>query len=108
MKVNLFVCGLGRQIDTIKVLELFSLYGTVDAINLPIDQQTGAKLGYGFVQMTDQMGADRAISAIDGTLFNGRNLSVRIAEKKVKGPKTRLPHPDNITKSQKKNSARKN
>jgi RNA recognition motif-containing protein len=49
-------------------------------------------LGYGFVHMTEQTGAERAIAAINDTIFNGKKLTVRVADKNAKEPATSSNH----------------
>jgi RNA recognition motif-containing protein len=46
---------------------------------LVTDRDTGRARGFAFVEMTDSAEADRAIAALNGTNFNGRNLSVNEA-----------------------------
>ena len=61
-----------------EVRELFGQYGSVLAVNLVNDRETGRPRGFGFVEMEDE-DAISAISALDGTVFGGRNLKVNEA-----------------------------
>ncbi|MDP9079892.1 MAG: RNA-binding protein [Bacteroidota bacterium] len=79
---KLFVVGFPKDKTEVELLEMFSVHGTVNTITIVTDQHTGASKGYGFVTMTDQAGADRAIAALDGAEFGDRQMSVRIAETK--------------------------
>jgi RNA recognition motif-containing protein len=79
---KLFVVGFPKDISEVALLEMFSIYGTVNTITIVTDQGTGVSKGYGFVTMTDQAGADRAIGALDGKEFDDRKMSGRIAETK--------------------------
>lgn len=94
--IKLFIVGFPRDMEEIELVELFSAYGTVHTITIITDKFTGKSLGYGFIMMTDQAGADRAIAAMDGAEIDGRQISVRVAvDKRVPAEKayTQAPKP---------------
>lgn len=68
--------------DETALVEMFSTYGAVNTVTIVTDQDTGKSKGYGFITMTDQQGADRAIAATNDLEIGGREISVRIAEDK--------------------------
>lgn len=68
--------------EEIELVELFSAYGTVNTVTIVTDKDSGESKGYGFITMTDQPGADRAIAAMDGSEIDDRMISVRMAEDK--------------------------
>ena len=72
------------------VVELFSQHGTVDAVSLPTDRETGRPRGFGFVEMS-QTDAARAIQSLNGYSMNGRPLRVNEAQDK---PRTGGGRPD--------------
>jgi RNA recognition motif-containing protein len=55
---------------------LFRDHGAVNAAEIIVDPRTGRPLGYAFVEMSE--GAEAAIGALHGTLFEGRPLIVRL------------------------------
>ena len=61
-----------------EVRELFAQYGEVVSCALPTDRETGRPRGFGFVEMADEDGR-KAIEALDGHDFGGRQLSVNEA-----------------------------
>jgi RNA recognition motif-containing protein len=63
------------------VRALFSQHGTVDAVSLPMDRETGRPRGFGFVEMS-QADAARAIQSLNGYSMNGRPLRVNEAQDK--------------------------
>jgi RNA recognition motif-containing protein len=79
---KLFIVGFPKDMEEIELVEMFSAYGTVNTVTIVTDQHTGESKGYGFITMTDQAGADRAIAAMDGAEIDDRKISVRIAEDK--------------------------
>jgi RNA recognition motif-containing protein len=92
--IKLFIVGFPRDMEEIELVELFSAYGTVHTITIITDKLTGKSLGYGFIMMTDQAGADRAIAAMDGAEIDGRQISVRVAvDKRVPAEKAYTPAP---------------
>ena len=51
--------------------------GTVEAVRIITDRETGRSKGFGFVEM--QEGGDKAIAQMSGKDFNGRTLTVNEA-----------------------------
>ena len=80
--VKLFVVGIPRNMQEIALLELFMTEGQVEMVKIVTDIDTGESKGYGFVHMTDQASADRAIAAFDGMEIENRQINVRIADDK--------------------------
>jgi RNA recognition motif-containing protein len=54
----------------------------VNTVTIVTDKNSGESKGYGFITMTDDAGARRAIQAMDGVTIGGRTVSVRFAEEK--------------------------
>jgi RNA recognition motif-containing protein len=92
MLSKLFVVGLPRDMEEIKLVELFSAHGIVNTVTIVTDKLSGKSKGYGFLTMADQTGAERAIAALDGSTLDGRQLSVRIAEDKQNAIKNEITH----------------
>ena len=82
MTSKLFVVGFPRDMGEITLLEMFSVHGQVAALNIVKDKESGFSLGYGFVEMTDEAGALRAIAALNGLVIDDRTISVRNADKR--------------------------
>ena len=79
---NIFVGNLsfGSTEDTVR--SLFEAYGTVERVNLVSDRDTGQARGFGFVEMTNNAEADRAIAELNGRELEGRALNVNEARPK--------------------------
>jgi len=58
------------------VMELFKNHGEVQSVKIMIDKDTGRPRGFCFVEMPDVEAADKAITALNGFSFLGRNLRV--------------------------------
>lgn len=80
--IKLFIVGFPRDMEEIELVELFSAYGTVSTVRIITDKDSGISKGYGFLEMTDEAGAQRAIDAMNGATIDEREISVRIAEQK--------------------------
>lgn len=70
------------------IKELFSRHGEVASVSLIADRETGRPRGFGFVEMEPEAAA-RAIDALDGTDFGGRNLRVNEARDRGARPPRR-------------------
>jgi RNA recognition motif-containing protein len=79
---NIFVGNLSFGTTEATVRSLFEAYGTVDRVNLVTDRDTGQARGFGFVEMSVNSEADRAIAELNGTELDGRALNVNEARPK--------------------------
>ena len=79
---KLYVGNLSYQVSEEQLTELFGAHGTVKSVNVIKDRDTGQSKGFGFVEMEEGDAADSAISALDGTDFEGR--SIRVSEARAK------------------------
>lgn len=87
--IKLFVVGYPLDIQEAELIEIFSIHGMIHSIHLLTDKVTHRHKGYGFVEMMDQAGADRAIAAINGMVIKGRKISVKLAdESRADKPRT--------------------
>jgi RNA recognition motif-containing protein len=77
--VKLFVVGYPTDMQEVELIELFVLYGMIHSISMIKDKDSHKSLGYCFIEMLDQAGADRAIGAINGTVVKGRKVTVKLA-----------------------------
>jgi RNA recognition motif-containing protein len=79
---NIFVGNLSFSATEADVRSLFEQYGSIERVNLITDRDTGQPRGFGFVEMSGNDEAQRAIAALDGRELNGRNLKVNEARPK--------------------------
>jgi cold-inducible RNA-binding protein len=79
---NIFVGNLsfGATEDTVR--SLFEQYGTVERVSIVTDRDTGRAKGFGFVEMTGDAEAERAINSLNGQELDGRNLTINEARPK--------------------------
>jgi len=82
MNTKLFVGNLSFNTTENDLQDAFAAHGTVTEANLMMDRTTGRPRGFGFVTMSSPEEAQKAIAALNGTLVDGRNLTVNEARPK--------------------------
>jgi RNA recognition motif-containing protein len=80
--MNIFVGSLPFSLEEADLRELFEAYGEVSTVKLISDRETGRSKGFGFVEMTDDESAQKAITGLNGTDVKGRSIAVSQAEEK--------------------------
>ena len=80
---NIFVGNLSFGATEAAVRSLFEAYGTVERVSIVTDRDTGQARGFGFVEMTSNSEADRAIAELNGRDLEGRSLNVNEARPKT-------------------------
>src|SRR5580693_9616544 len=80
---NIFVGNLNFGATEGAIRSLFEAYGSVERVNLVTDRDTGQARGFGFVEMSVNAEADRAIAELNGRDLDGRALNVNEARPKT-------------------------
>src|SRR5450432_1752827 len=80
---NIFVGNLAFGATEAAVRSLFEQYGTVERVSIVTDRDTGQARGFGFVEMSVNADADRAIAELNGRELDGRALNVNEARPKT-------------------------
>ena len=76
---KIYVGNLSFSVDDHDLAALFSQHGAVTSASVITDRETGRSRGFGFVEMEDDNAAMAAISALNNTEHEGRNLNVNEA-----------------------------
>ena len=79
---NIFVGNLSFGATEDSVRSMFEAYGTVDRVSVVTDRETGRARGFGFVEMSVNDEAERAIAALNGRELDGRALNINEARPK--------------------------
>lgn len=79
MNKKLYVGGLPFSVTEGQLRELFQSHGTVESAVVVTDRYTDRSRGFGFVEMSTQQEAEQAIQALNGTMLDGRSLTVNIS-----------------------------
>ncbi|MFN6558670.1 MAG: RNA recognition motif domain-containing protein [Nostoc sp. ChiSLP01] len=83
--MSIYVGNLSYEVKEDDLRQVFSEYGTVKEVQLPIDRETGRVRGFGFVQMESDAEEAAAIEALDSAEWMGRSLKVNKARPKTDG-----------------------
>lgn len=79
MTMKLYVGGLAYSVDEDELQKMFSDYGTVTSANVIKDRDSGQSKGFGFVEISEDDGAKKAISELNGKEIGGRSITVNEA-----------------------------
>jgi cold-inducible RNA-binding protein len=85
MAKKLYVGNLSFQITDADLNKMFSEIGQVESVQIITDRDTGRSKGFGFVEMSDDAAAAKAIEQLNGKEVNGRALTVNEARPKESG-----------------------
>ncbi len=85
MNKKLYVGNLSYGITNDKLADKFAQFGNVESAKIVTDRDTNRSKGFGFVEMSSPDEAQAAISALHGTEFEGRAMTV--SEAKPQAPR---------------------
>jgi RNA recognition motif-containing protein len=74
--MNIYVSNLGFDVQDSDLKAMFSDYGTVTSAKVIIDKMTNQSRGFGFVEMSDDTAAQKAITELNGAMKDGRAVKV--------------------------------
>src|SRR5215831_12663702 len=80
---NIYVGNLDYKISEDELRGAFEAYGQVDNVTIMRDRDTGQPRGFGFVEMTNDEEAAKAIAGTNGTQLGNRNINVNEARPKT-------------------------
>jgi len=80
MAKKLYVGGLSYGTSEATLKETFAQAGTVETAVIIIDKMTNRSKGFGFVEMSSDEEAQKAIEMFDGKELDGRTLKVNEAK----------------------------
>lgn len=86
MTNKLYVGSLSFDTVEDSLKDLFAKAGTVNSVSIIIDKFSGRSKGFGFVEMSSEEEAKKAIEMFDGKELDGRNIIVNEAKPMVKKP----------------------
>lgn len=80
MGKKLYVGNLSYNVTSADLQQLFTPHGTVQSAQVIEDRDTGRSKGFGFVEMSSDEEASRAVGALNGQDHDGRALTVNEAK----------------------------
>jgi RNA recognition motif-containing protein len=88
MSKRLYVGNLSYKVDEEALKDYFEEIGEVQSVKIITDAATGRSKGFGFVEMTSDEDAEKAISSLNGKTFMERALTVNEARPQTERPRT--------------------
>lgn len=85
--MSIYVGNLSYSAKEEDLESVFGEYGTVKRITLPTDRETGRPRGFAFIEMAEDATEEKAIEALDGAEWMGREL--RVNKAKPREPRNR-------------------
>ena len=79
MAKNLFVGSLPFSLSEDALGQLFAQFGKIQTVSIIKDKYTGQSRGFGFVEMSTDEEAAKAIEKLNGHTIDGRNIVVKEA-----------------------------
>ncbi|MFH1643078.1 MAG: RNA-binding protein [Patescibacteria group bacterium] len=76
MSTKLYVGGFPYETSEDELKEHFGSAGEVSSVTIIIDRISGRSKGFGFVEMSSDEEAKKAIEMFNGQDFGGRNITV--------------------------------
>jgi len=84
--MNIYVSNLSFAVQDEDLRGFFTPYGEVTSAKVIMDKFTGKSKGFGFVEMSDDAAAKKAIAELDNGVVDGRNVKVMEARPKEDRP----------------------
>ncbi len=79
MEPKLYVGNLSYDATEDDLRQLFGQAGPVASAAIITDRETGRSKGFGFVEMTNQVDAEKAVSMFNGRELHNRQIKVDLA-----------------------------
>ncbi len=78
--MNIYVGNLPYRIKEAEIREIFGAFGDVTRVKIVKDRETNRSKGFGFVEMSDDEAAKKAMQELDGKEVGGRALKINEAK----------------------------
>ena len=85
MTTKLYVGNLSYETTEGELQELFAQAGSVASVALPTDRETGRPRGFGFVEMSTEEEARKAITMFNGQTLRDRQIKVNESRPREEG-----------------------
>ncbi len=81
--MNMYVSNLSFHTTDDDLRKLFEEFGAVSSAKVITDRETGRSRGFGFVEMSSNDDAQKAIKGLNGKDLEGRSMSVSEARERA-------------------------
>ena len=83
MARKLYIGGLSFSTTEDQIREEFAKFGVVESVTVIRDRDSDRSRGFGFVEMSSDPEADEAIKGLNGTMLDGRQITVNYAKERT-------------------------
>lgn len=83
--MTIYVGNLSYDVTEDDLRGVFTDYGEVKRVYLPVDRETKRSRGFGFVEMNSENEEEKAIETLDGAQWFGRQMKVNKAKPRNEG-----------------------
>jgi RNA recognition motif-containing protein len=80
--MNIYVSNLSFNVQDEYLRDFFTPYGEVSSAKIINDRETGRSRGFGFVEMSDDAAAQKAVAELNEAIIDGRTIKVMEAKPK--------------------------
>lgn len=87
MATKLFIGSLSYAVTDDQLNEIFGTVGTVTSAQVIMDRATSRSKGFGFVEMSSEAEAQKAIKELSGKELDGRSIIVNLAKPREEQPR---------------------
>lgn len=87
MSNKLYISQISFAVTSDELGDFVASVGEVVDAKIITDRETGRSRGFGFVEMTSEADAEKAVSALNGKELNGRAVNVAIAKPMEQKPR---------------------
>ncbi len=88
MATKLFVGGLAYAVTDDELRDFFAGLGTVVSAQVIVDRDTNRSKGFGFVEMSSEEEAAKAVAELNGKELAGRSIAVSEARPREERPRS--------------------
>ena len=74
--MKIYAGNLASATTETQLRDAFAVHGTVDSCRLATDKVTGANKSFGFVEMSNDVEANAAVTALNGSDLGGNAIKV--------------------------------
>jgi len=87
--MNIYIGNMSKETTEEDLTEVFSKFGSIKSAKIIKDAMTSEPRGFGFVEMSDNEAAAKAIEELNGTELKGKKLVVNESKPKTGGDRHR-------------------
>ncbi|NJN49194.1 MAG: RNA-binding protein [Alkalinema sp. RL_2_19] len=80
--MGIYLGNLSYAVTVDAITEVFSAYGVVKRVQLPMDRETGKPRGFAFIDMSPEVDEDKIIEELNEAEWMGRELKANKAKPK--------------------------